>query len=152
VRLSIDIVDYLRPRSDAQTIQPSDWPSDSRQGRVAGPRALYNGAVFEPASPSHLAVLAADTTAAIEQRQVDAWRRLSPLQRLRLVSDTTRAVTNLSLAGIRRRYPAASERECFLRLAAILLGVDTARRVYPDAGALSDLRRPSCEIVPRASQ
>jgi len=62
---------------------------------------------------------------------------------LRLVSDTTRAVTNLSLAGIRRRHPQASERECFLRLAAILLGADTARRVYPDAVELSDLRGPS---------
>ena len=28
---------------------------------------------------------------------------------------------SLSLAGIRRRHPHASERECFLRLAAILL-------------------------------
>ena len=108
-----------------------------------GSHALYNGAVSEPASPSRMAVLASDTTAAIEQRQVDAWRRLSPLERLRLVSDTTRAVTNLSLAGIRRRHPQASERECFLRLAAILLGVDTARRVYPDAVELSDLRGPS---------
>ena len=90
-----------------------------------------------------MAVLAANTTAAIEQRQVDAWRRLSALERLQLVSDTTRAVTQLSLAGIRRRYPQASERECFLRLAAILLGVDTARRVYPDAAELSDLRGPS---------
>jgi hypothetical protein len=90
-----------------------------------------------------MAVLSADTTAAVEQRQVDAWRRLSPLEKLRLVSDTTRAVTQLSLAGIRRRHPQASERECFLRLAAIMLGVDTARRVYPDAVALSDLRGPS---------
>jgi hypothetical protein len=65
-----------------------------------------------------MAVLAADTTADIERRQVDAWRRLSPVERLRLVSDTTRAVMNLCLAGIRRRHPDASERECFLRLAA----------------------------------
>lgn len=90
-----------------------------------------------------MAVLAADTTADIEHRQVDAWRRLSPLERLRLVSEATRAVLNLSLAGIRRRHPHASERECFLRLAAIMLGVDTARRVYPDAAQLGDLRGPS---------
>jgi hypothetical protein len=50
---------------------------------------------------------------------------------------------NLSRAGIRLRHPQASERECFLRLAAILLGVDTARRVYPDAAQLPDLRGPS---------
>ena len=89
-----------------------------------------------------MAVLSADTTAGIEQRQIDAWRRLSSVERLRLVSDATRAVTDLSLAGIRRRHPQASERECFLRLAAILLGVHTTRQVYPDAAQVSDLRGP----------
>ena len=93
-------------------------------------------------SGPQMAVLSADTTADIEQRQVDAWRRLSSVERLRLVSDTTRAVMDLSLAGIRCRHPQASERECFLRLAAILLGVDTTRQVYPDAAHLPDLRGP----------
>ncbi|MEO5820833.1 MAG: hypothetical protein ABIT71_10025 [Vicinamibacteraceae bacterium] len=91
----------------------------------------------EPASPSRKAILSSDTTAEIEQRQIEAWRRLSPLERLRLVSDTTRAVTNLSLAGIRHRHPHASERECFLRLAAIRLGVQTTRRILsPSGGAV----------------
>ena len=49
---------------------------------------------------------------------------------------------NLSLAGIRRRHPEASERECFLRLAAILIGVDAVRRIYPDAAQVADLRGP----------
>ncbi len=87
-----------------------------------------------------MAVLSSDTTADVEQRQIDAWRRLSPMERLRLVSDTTRAVTELSLAGVRHRYPHASERECFLRLAAIRIGVDATRQIYPDAAHLSDLR------------
>jgi hypothetical protein len=90
-------------------------------------------------SERRMALLSADTTADIEQRQVDAWRRLSPVERLRLVSDATRAVMALSLAGIRRRYPEASDRECFLRLAAIRLGVDTTRQIYPDAAHLPDL-------------
>ena len=87
-----------------------------------------------------MAVLPADTTGEIEQRQVEGWRRLSPMERLQLVSDTTRAVMDLSLAGIRRRYPHASERECFLRPAAIRLGADTTRQIYPDAAHLTDLR------------
>ncbi len=87
--------------------------------------------------------MSADTTAEAEQRQVEAWRRLSPAERLRLVADITRAVMNLSLAGIRRRYPQASERECFLRLAALRLGVEATRRLYPDAEHLLDLRGPS---------
>jgi hypothetical protein len=105
-------------------------------------RPLYNGVVSEPAPPAK-AILAADTTAEIEQRQVEAWRRLSPMERLRLVSDTTRAATELALAGIRRRHPQASERECFLRLAAIRLGVEVTRRLYPDAVELVDLRGPA---------
>jgi hypothetical protein len=98
--------------------------------------------VPDSAPPSRTAILSADTAPAVEQRQIAAWRRLSPLERLRLVSDTTQAVTNLSLAGIRRRHPGASERECFLRLAAIRLGVETTRRIYPDASELTDLRGP----------
>jgi hypothetical protein len=90
-----------------------------------------------------MAVLSADTAALIEQRQIDAWRRLSSVERLRLVRDTTRAVIDLSLAGIRLRHPKASERECFLRLAAILLGADTTRQIYPDAAHLTDLRGAS---------
>jgi hypothetical protein len=106
-------------------------------------RAPCNDAVAQSASGSQQAVLTADTTADVERHQVEAWRRLSPAERLRMVSDTTRAVIDLSRAGIRRRYPQASERECFLRLAAILLGVDTARKVYPDAVHLADLRGAS---------
>jgi len=87
-----------------------------------------------------MAVLSADTTPDIEQRQVDAWWRLSSVERLRLVSDATRAVMALALAGIRQRHPQASDRECFLRLAAIRLGADTTRQIYPDAAHLPDLR------------
>ncbi len=103
----------------------------------------YNGRVSDPSSPSRKASLSADTTAEIEDRQIEAWRRLSPAERLRLVSETTRAVTNLALAGIRRRHPDASERECFLRLAAIRIGVDATRRIYPDAAEFPDLRGPA---------
>ena len=119
-------------------------------GHTLGSHRLYNGSVPQPTSAPHLAALATDTTADVEQRQIDSWRRLSPLERLRLVSDTTRAVVNLSLAGIRRRHPQASERECFLRLAAILLGADTVRRIYPDAAQMTDLRGP-CWATPSRS-
>jgi len=60
-------------------------------------------------------------------------------QRLQVSREMTRAVNELALAGIRHRYPNASERECFLRLAAVRLGVDNVRRIYPDASALVDL-------------
>jgi hypothetical protein len=54
------------------------------------------------------------------------------------VSDATQAAIDLSLAGIRRRHPAASDRECFLRFACIVLGGDVARVVYPDSANLTE--------------
>jgi hypothetical protein len=103
----------------------------------------YNRGVSESERQPRRAILSADTSPEIEQRQIEYWRRLSPAERLRLVSDMSRAVMDLSLAGVRRRYPHASERECFLRAVAIRLGADTVKRIYPDAAHLDDLRGPS---------
>ena len=66
---------------------------------------------------------------------------MSPAEKLQLVSDATQAVIDLSFVGIRRRHPAASDRECFLRFACIVLGSEVARIVYPDAARLTD---PAC--------
>ena len=62
---------------------------------------------------------------------------MSPAEKLRLVTDATKGVIDLSFAGIRRRHPAASDRECFLRFACIVLGRDVARIVYPDLDLLT---------------
>jgi hypothetical protein len=84
------------------------------------------------------ALLAADTTAAAESRQLAAFRRLSSTEKAELVAITTRAVLDLALAGIRLRHPGADERECFLRLAAIRLGRNVAASIYPDLRQLPD--------------
>ena len=70
---------------------------------------------------------------------MEVWRRMSPAERLQVSREMTRAANELALADIRARHPNASERECFLRFAAVRLGVDTVTRIYPDAAALSDL-------------
>ena len=75
----------------------------------------------------------------IEDRQIKVWRRMSPAEKLQVVSRLNSEAHELMLVDIRRRYPAADERECFLRLAALRIGVSTVRRIYPDAAALVDL-------------
>ena len=82
------------------------------------------------------APLARDADSDIERRQVDAWRQMSPAQKLRLVSQLSATVRQLALAGVRQRYPAASAREQFLRLAQVTLGDELARKAYPDIDAL----------------
>jgi hypothetical protein len=58
---------------------------------------------------------------------------MSSVEKARILSQATRDALTLARAGIRQRHPHASERECFLRLAALQLGPVLARQVYPDA-------------------
>ena len=55
------------------------------------------------------------------------------------ITGLTQAVYELARAGIRQRYPNASPREQFLRLAIVSLGADLARKAYPEI-AQTDLR------------
>jgi hypothetical protein len=79
--------------------------------------------------------LSLDTSPEIERLQIERWRQMSPAQKAATVSGLTQAVYDLALAGIRARYPDASPREQFLRLALIVLGPDLARRAYPETAA-----------------
>jgi hypothetical protein len=83
--------------------------------------------------PSGRALLSRDTSPEAEQRQIELWRRMTPLEKARLVSSISRAAQMFSLAGIRRRHPDASERECSLLLAELKLGKDLFCLAYPKA-------------------
>jgi hypothetical protein len=83
------------------------------------------------------ALLASDTSIEAERAQVELWRRMSPLEKVRAVTEIARAVQQLSLAGIRLRHPDASDQECMLRLAVLKLGRQLACSVYPEITRLS---------------
>ena len=57
---------------------------------------------------------------------------MSPADKAAMVSGLTEAAFALARAGVRHRYPDASDREHFLHLAIVTLGPDFARTVYPD--------------------
>lgn len=78
-----------------------------------------------------------DTSPEIERLQVEAWRRMSTVQKAALVSGLTRAAVDMTLAGIRQRYPAASPRDVRLRFAVMTLGPDLARAAFPDVDQLA---------------
>jgi len=94
---------------------------------MPGPR--YNRAVASK-------LLSADTSPDIERLQIDRWRRMSAAEKAAVVSGLTQATFDLARAGIRHRHPDASPREQFLRLAILTLGLDLARKVYPDIDQL----------------
>jgi hypothetical protein len=80
--------------------------------------------------------LAADTSPDVEARQIEAWRQMSPAGKLSLALSMTATVRELAAAGVRQRYPNASPREQFLRLAVVTLGRDLARKAYPEIDTL----------------
>lgn len=71
-----------------------------------------------------------DTPPHIQKILIEGYRRMSPQQKLKLVSDMTRAVQQLALARIRKQYGALPERELRLRLAALWLDRETMIRVF----------------------
>ena len=83
----------------------------------------------------------------VARLQIELWRRMSPLEKLQLVSGLTGASRAMCLAGIRLRNPGATEREIGFRFALITLGAELTARVYPDAGPL--LARISSTSSPR---
>lgn len=86
--------------------------------------------------PHSAGVLSGDTDAEAEERQVDGWRAMSPVEKFRVVAEMNAAVDTMALAGIRSRYPLASPREQFLRLASLKLGPDVAQQAYPEIAVL----------------
>jgi hypothetical protein len=76
--------------------------------------------------------LATDTASDIEDLQVEHWRRLSGVEIAALVTGAYRAARAMAMAGLRERFPDAGDEELVARFAALTLGDETARRVYPE--------------------
>jgi hypothetical protein len=84
-------------------------------------------------SPTRFSV---DTSGEIERLQIEAWRRMTPAEKAAIVTGLTQAALDLARAGILDRHPSASAREQFLRLAIVTLGLELARKAYPDVATL----------------
>jgi hypothetical protein len=96
----------------------------------------YNRAVAVFDAGNRSAILSRDTSADVERLQIETWRRMSPLEKVGIMSQATSDALTLALSGIRQRHPGASARECFVRLAALRLGPTLVCQVYPDASQI----------------
>ena len=74
------------------------------------------------ASVTPYAPQARDTREAIDRAVFEGFRAMTPLRRLEIAANASRALHRLSVAGLRLRYPDASEEELFRRAGAIRLG------------------------------
>ena len=74
--------------------------------------------------------LYADTHPKMEALQIQLWRQASPTRKMHMLAQLNASARLLALAGLRSRYPNASEIELRRRLADILLGEELAQKVY----------------------
>jgi hypothetical protein len=71
-----------------------------------------------------------DTDPAVDALLIEAYRRMSPAEKLERVRALNHAVQELAVADIRRRHPDADEREISLRLASRWLDPELMLRAF----------------------
>jgi hypothetical protein len=71
-----------------------------------------------------------DVSEAVDRALFDRLRLLTPLERLAMAVRATQALHRLSVAGLRLRFPAASEAELERRAGALRVGPELMRRVF----------------------
>jgi hypothetical protein len=71
-----------------------------------------------------------DTSRKVESILIEAYRRMSTWEKVRRVTEMTRACEQLARIGIQARHPEATGREVYLRLAALKLDRETMVRAF----------------------
>lgn len=82
--------------------------------------------------------LSTDASRDIEERQIEAWRRMSSVDIARTLNAAWTTGSQLAWCGMKDRFPTASDHELRVRVAVLMMGRDVASRIYPDALALLD--------------
>jgi len=77
-----------------------------------------------------MSALYPDTDPKVEALQIEMWRQASPTRKMHMLAQLNASVRILALAGLRSRYPNATETQLRRRLADLLLGEELARKVY----------------------
>ena len=72
----------------------------------------------------------------MEALQIQLWRQANPTRKMHMLAQLNASVPMLALAGLRSRFPHASEAELRRRLADLLLGEVLARKVYGEINRL----------------
>lgn len=77
-----------------------------------------------------MSILSSDTHPKMEALQIQLWRQASPTRKMQMVAQLNASARLLAMAGLRSRFPQASESELRFKLAVLLLGDELAQKVY----------------------
>jgi hypothetical protein len=84
-----------------------------------------------------MSALSSDTHPKMEALQIELWKQASPTRKMQMLAQLNNSARTLALAGLRSRYPQASEIELRRRLASLLLGEQVAWKIY---GEINDAK------------
>lgn len=73
-----------------------------------------------------------DTHPKMEALQLQLLRQASPTRKMNMLAQLNKSARMLALTGLHSQYPQASEAELRFKLASLLLGEETAQKVYGD--------------------
>ena len=71
-----------------------------------------------------------DTHPEIERILIEAYRRMTPAEKIRKMRQLNEFGYGLTLAEVKRQHPTASERECQLRVASRYLPSELMRKAF----------------------
>jgi hypothetical protein len=71
-----------------------------------------------------------DTSEAVDRFLMERYRKMTPSDKMRMVTELNETVEAVALTGLRMRYPDAPERELRLRLAAIRYGRELVIKAF----------------------
>lgn len=71
-----------------------------------------------------------DTHPKMEALQIQLWRQATPTRKMNMLAQLNKSARLLALTGLHSQYPQASEAELRIKLAGLLLGEETAQKVY----------------------
>lgn len=74
-----------------------------------------------------------DTRSEVEDLLVDLYRRMPSWRKIELVEDANRTARQLAWAGLHSRHPGESEARLRRRLLDLVLGEETANKIYGPA-------------------
>lgn len=66
----------------------------------------------------------------MEALQIQLLRQASPTRKMHMLAQLNKSARLLALTGLHSKYPQASESELHFKLAGLLLGEETAQKVY----------------------
>lgn len=71
-----------------------------------------------------------DTHPDVEKILIDAYRRMTPAEKIAKMRQLNECGSRLAFADVRRRYPDAPEREIWLRVASRYLSADLMQKAF----------------------